>query len=215
MALASWLLCGNLEFGSHLRPDRATPTHRRSANHVNLYFRLLTLRLRALRTRRRGFPNGKPTAWSIFRTPFRVVPLDLDQLGHMNNGRYLSILDLGRMDLMLTSGLWKECMKRGWYPVVAAQTISYRKSLHPGERFDVVTKLLGIEDRWVYMEQSFCIGDEVHAHAIVKARFLKRAGGGVPSEELLDAAGPIPEGREVPEWVREWSAAAKPPKALS
>ncbi|MGO3152314.1 MAG: acyl-CoA thioesterase [Galactobacter sp.] len=185
---------------------------------MNLYFRLLILRLRALRTRRRGpasFPGGRPTAWSIFRTPFRVAPLDLDQLGHMNNGRYLTILDLGRMDLMLTSGLWGRCKDLGWYPVVAAQTISYRKSLHPGERFDVVTKLLGIEDRWVFMEQSFCIGDEVHAQAIVKARFLKRSGGGVSAEELLAVAGPAPEGREVPEWVHLWSDAVKPPKTLT
>lgn len=181
---------------------------------MNLYLRLLILQLRVLRTRLRGFPKGRPTAWSIFRTPFRVTPLDLDQLGHMNNGRYLTILDLGRMDLMLTSGLWSKCKELGWYPVVAAQTISYRKSLHPAERFDVVTKLLGIEDRWVFMEQSFCIGDEVHAQAIVKARFLKRSGGGVPAEELLAVVGPTPEGREVPGWVHTWSDSVKPPKTL-
>ncbi|MGO1319598.1 MAG: acyl-CoA thioesterase [Galactobacter sp.] len=184
---------------------------------MNLYIRLLILQLRALRTRRRGFgsvPGGAPTAWSIFRTPFRVTPLDLDQLGHMNNGRYLTILDLGRMDLMLTSGLWRRCTSRGWYPVVAAQTISYRKSLHPGERFDVVTRLLGIDERWVFMEQSFCVGDEVYAHAIVKARFLKRSGGGVSAEELLAEAGPNPDGREVPAWVHAWSDASKPPKTL-
>jgi acyl-CoA thioesterase FadM len=181
---------------------------------VNLYLRLLVLYLRVLRTRLRGFPHGRPTAWSVYRTPFRVAPLDLDQLGHMNNGRYLTILDLGRMDLMLTSGLWSQAKERGWYPVVAAQTISYRKSLHPGERFDVVTKLLGIEDRWVFMEQSFCVGDQVHAQAIVKARFLKRSGGGVSAEELLQVAGPAPAGSVVPDWVRAWSDAVKPPKTL-
>lgn len=186
---------------------------------MNLYLRLLILKLRSMRTRRRdrrrhGADAPTPTAWSVFRTPFRVTPGDLDQLGHMNNGRYLTILDLGRMDLMLNSGLWGQCMERGWYPVVAAQTISYRKSLHPGERFDVVSELLGIEERWVYMQQTFCIGDDVHAHAIVKARFLRRAGGGVSAEELLEVAGPAPAAQEVPEWVHEWSDAVKPPKTL-
>ena len=38
---------------------------------------------------------------------FRVWPTDLDVNFHMNNGRYLTIMDLGRVDLMLRTGLGK------------------------------------------------------------------------------------------------------------
>ena len=31
----------------------------------------------------------------------RVLPNDLDLLWHMNNGRYLSLMDQGRVDLMV------------------------------------------------------------------------------------------------------------------
>ena len=34
----------------------------------------------------------------------RVWPTDLDVLMHMNNGRYLSLMDLGRVDLLVRSG---------------------------------------------------------------------------------------------------------------
>ncbi|NCD21010.1 MAG: thioesterase, partial [Actinobacteria bacterium] len=55
---------------------------------MNLVFRLWWLRLRARR-------RGQLSVWDVARTPFRVLPTDLDLLFHMNNGKYLSILDLG------------------------------------------------------------------------------------------------------------------------
>ena len=102
---------------------------------MNLFFRLLVLMVR-VRFRRRL------SIWDTARTPFRVNPLDLDVLMHMNNGRYLSILDLGRMDLMLRSGFWKVTEERGWYPVVAGQGITYRKSLRLWEKFEVRTRVM-------------------------------------------------------------------------
>ena len=68
---------------------------------MNLYWRMLLLRLRWLRARRISI-------WDTARTPFRVVPTDLDLLRHMNNGKYLTLMDLGRMDLMVSNcqDLW-------------------------------------------------------------------------------------------------------------
>ncbi len=47
---------------------------------------------------------------------FRVLPTDLDVLGHMNNGVYLSIMDLGRMDLLQRSGIWSRLFGAGIFP---------------------------------------------------------------------------------------------------
>ena len=69
--------------------------------------------------------------FEVVTSAFRVLPTDLDVNGHMNNGRYLSISDLGRFDMLSRGGLWRELMRRGWYPVIASSTISYRKSLNP------------------------------------------------------------------------------------
>ena len=65
---------------------------------MNLIFRLLkTLLLYLLRPTRRGILEE-----SVVR--FRVWPNDLDTNLHMNNGRYLTLMDLGRLDLLLRNG---------------------------------------------------------------------------------------------------------------
>lgn len=169
---------------------------------MNLYFRLLLLWIR----RRRARPVS---LWDDVRTPFRVVPTDLDPLMHMNNARYLALLDLGRTDLMFRSGFWDEVSKRGWYPVVTAQTISYKRSLTLWQRFELVTRVLGFDERSVYMQQEFHRGGKVIARAVVQARFLRKSGGTVEPPELLEAAGGAPEGMELPRWVADWAAAVR------
>lgn len=168
---------------------------------MNLYLRLAWMLLTA------PFRRGA-SLWSPHETAFRVWPTDLDLLGHMNNGKFLTIMDLARLDLMLRSGTWKRLTDRGWYPVVAGQTITYRRSLNPFERFRVRTRVLGTDDRFVYLEQAFLVGrdDAVAAHAVVRARFLRRSGGGVDIDDLYDLTGRPEHEPELPAWVAAWTA---------
>lgn len=77
-------------------------------------------------------PRGKRLGFGdVSRSRFRVWPTDLDVLRHMNNGKYLSLMDVARFDLMQRTGTWRVFQEEGWYPVVVNQTISYRKSLNP------------------------------------------------------------------------------------
>ena len=170
---------------------------------MNLYLRLLWLIIRV-----RFRP--KLSVWDTAVTPFRVWPSDLDPLWHMNNGKYLSIMDLGRMDLMMRSGTHQRFTKAGWYPVVAGQTIAYYRSLNPWWRFDIHTSVLGFDDRWAYLQQDFVRGENLHARAYVRARFLKRSGGSVAHDELATAFGAIPGDHNVPHWVKEWARHARP-----
>ena len=169
---------------------------------MNLWWRMLLLRLRWLRAPRADL-------WGTVRTPFRVVPTDLDLLLHMNNGKYLTLMDLGRMDLMVRSGMWAKLSRRGWFPVVAAQTITYRKSLKLGQRFDLYTRALGVDDRCVYVEQTFCVGETVYAHAIIRSRFLKKTGGSVQNGELEELVGAFPDHLELPAWLLDWAASTR------
>lgn len=165
---------------------------------MNLYFRMLLLWLRNLRAPR-------VDVWEPVVTPFRVTPGDLDVLLHMNNGRYLTLMDLGRVDLMQRSGMWRQINERGWYPVVAGQTITYRRSLKLGQRFKLVTRVIGFDDRWLYLEQTFEVGDTVYARAVVRARFLKRTGGSVEHAELEEVAGEFPDHLATPDWLANWT----------
>ena len=60
---------------------------------MNLYLRLLLIWLRNWRS---GIAHHQHVA----RTSFRVMPHDIDMFGHMNNGRYLQIMDVARVDWM-------------------------------------------------------------------------------------------------------------------
>lgn len=168
---------------------------------MNLYLRLLLLNLRCRR-------RPRLSAWDTARTPFRVSPGDLDLLGHMNNGRYLTLMDLGRMDLMIRAGVWKRLKKNGWYPVVAGQTITYLRSLVLGQEFDLYSRILGADEKYGYVEQLFCVGEKVHAKAVVRARFLSKKGGKVDPAEVLGLMDPNHAQEELPRWVREWTAAS-------
>ena len=169
---------------------------------MNLYLRLMFLRLRS----RRRTPLG---IWDTAVTPFRVTVSDLDLLGHVNNSKYLAIMDLARIDLMMRSGVWDKLRRQGWYPVVAGQTITYRKSLKLGQRFDVKSRVLGMDDRWFYVQQVFLHDDAVCAHAVIRVRFLKRGGGNVEHGEMGAFLGGFPDNLDVPDWVVTWTADTK------
>jgi acyl-CoA thioesterase FadM len=165
---------------------------------VNLVFRLLWLRLTVGRASPLGFRD-------VGRLPMRARWTDLDQLRHVNNGVFLSMMDLGRVDLLVRTGVWKKLMDAAYYPVVAAQTITYRKSLRWRQRFVLETRLAGFHDKSIFIEQRFVVDGEVFARAFVKARFLKRSGGTVSVEELNSLAGEDLTLFPVEGWVRNWA----------
>jgi len=154
--------------------------------------------------------------FDVARTNFVTLPTDQDILRHMNNGVYLSIMDVARFDLLHRTGVWAIFKKRGWYPVVVSETISFRKSLTVGQRFTVESRILGFDAKAVYVEQRFVRPDaggvlEIYAHGYIRGRFLKRTGGIVTIDELLDGLGVAPENVTVPEWLLEWSRNAAAP----
>ncbi|HEY8590096.1 MAG TPA: acyl-CoA thioesterase [Naasia sp.] len=135
----------------------------------------------------------------------RVWPGDLDELRHVNNGVYLSMLDLPRLELLQRAGLWGRMRAAGVYPVVAAQTIAYRKSLKLWQRFIIESRILGYDERAVFLEQRFVVDGEVYARAYIVGRFLRRTGGVVPMSEVGAIAGVDPAAWPVEGWLTQWA----------
>lgn len=119
-------------------------------------------------------------------TTLHVHPGDLDFYGHVNNGVYLQMMDVARSNYLADVGALAALRKRGWGPVVAASTMKYRRSLKLWDRFSISTRVLGWDERVVYMEQVFHRGDELCARGIVAGRFLRRDGSRVPAPEVVD-----------------------------
>jgi len=133
-----------------------------------------------------------------------VLPNDLDALLHVNNGVYLTLMDLGRVDLLLRSDAYGEIRKKGWYPVAAAETIRFKRSLKLFQRFTIRTSVIGWDERSVYLEQQFISKDKLVAKAVVDARFLKKSGGNVMPIELLAHLNIEQNPPVIPEWVATW-----------
>ncbi|UTT63569.1 acyl-CoA thioesterase [Microcella humidisoli] len=142
---------------------------------------------------------------------FRVLPNDLDLQRHMNNGVYLSLMDLGRIDLMVRSGVWGELTARGYYPVIVSSTITYRRSLELWQTYELESRIVGIDDIAAYVEQRFVRDGEIVARAVIKARFLKKSGGIVPIPELAELFDMDPQNHPLPAWLAEWSGNAALP----
>lgn len=155
--------------------------------------------------------KGPMPATSVGRIRLRTLPTDIDLLMHMNNGRYASLFDLGRFDLLVRTGMWDAMNARGWYAVVAAESVAFRKSLQLWQRFTVESRLLGHDDRAVYQVHRAVVDGEIYAEMIVRARFLHRDGSVLPMEELFAALGRPDDLPPLPEWVVEWAAASALP----
>ena len=83
---------------------------------------------------------------------FRVWPHDLDVSLHMNNGRYWSLMDLGRVDLLIRSGLWRAILRNRWAPIVNAAKIRFRRELRLFRRFRIETRIVAWSETVVVME---------------------------------------------------------------
>ncbi|GAB3254686.1 acyl-CoA thioesterase [Arthrobacter pigmenti] len=163
---------------------------------MHLFFRTL---LQLLLARRRS----KLSIWGVSSLPLRVLPTDIDIAMHINNGMYLSLMDLGRFDLMVRSGIWDQMRRNGWSPVVGGETISFRKSLTLGQRYTIETRIIGFDDRAIYFEQRMVADGEIYARAYIATRLVTRKGP-VTNEEIFAEMGQPPADMVLPEWIHQW-----------
>lgn len=131
----------------------------------------------------------------------------------MNNGIYLTLLDLARFDLMKRANTWQRLKRQKVHPVVVQETITFRKSLTPWLKFQVETKILGWDEQAFFVGQRFVVKGEIYAEAVVKLRFLKSPKGTPTPAEINEMAGgwtaPVPQ---LPDWVVQWNKEAALPK---
>jgi len=175
---------------------------------VNVIWRTILVHLQARRRVRRG--KTLPLS-GVSRVRLTTLPTDIDILMHMNNGRYLSLFDLGRWDLLVRTGLWDVMREHDWYAVVSAETVTFRKSLQLWQRFDIESRMLGHDDRAVYMEHRVVVDGELYTRAIVRSRMMRKSGGTLPHDELFAALGSIQGMPDVEPWVHEWAEASRLP----
>jgi len=166
---------------------------------IRRYLRLLRIRLAA----RRGPELG---LHDVGRVAGRVGITDIDELRHMNNGVYLSLMDHARLDLMERAGAWRRMRDARIYPVVTGQMIAYRRSLTRGQRYVIESRIAGYSEKHVYIEQRFVVAGQIWERAFVEGRFLREGGGVVPMAEVGEVVGEDVAAHPAPDWLVAWSA---------
>jgi YbgC/YbaW family acyl-CoA thioester hydrolase len=142
-------------------------------------------------------------------TVLRVHPGDLDVYLHVNNGAYLQMMDVARSNYLADVDGYRRLRPRGWYPVVAASTMRYRRSLKLGDKATITTRVLGWDERVVFLEQVFTCRGALSAKGYVAGRFLGPDGTRVPAPDVVElmADGAPLECPALPDEVAAWARA--------
>jgi acyl-CoA thioesterase FadM len=133
-----------------------------------------------------------------------VWPNDLDLNFHMNSGRYVSMMDIGRVEILGRTRLLRKVFKRGWRPMVGASTIRYRRSLLPFQRFTVRSRVVCWDDKWLYFRHVIERSGELYAVAYVRGLLRGREGNVTPAQILELAGKPEMPSPPMPEDIAKW-----------
>jgi acyl-CoA thioesterase FadM len=166
---------------------------------VNLYLRLLLTVLKALRA-----PPVAPG--EVVELRLCVLPNDLDLNGHMNNGRYLTMVDLALATVFIRSGFARLSFARGWRPMGGGSIVYFRRALTVFQRYTLRFTVVGWEEFWNYCRFEFIRDGQVHATGFVKGAAAGRDGL-VRNAEIYAALGYHLPSPPLPEDLQAWIAA--------
>ena len=139
-------------------------------------------------------------------THLRVWPWDIDMMMELDNGRILSLMDLGRHGFFIRSGILKALKTKGWYGTVAGSAVRYRHRITLGQKLELRTRVIGWDARFVYFDQAFWRGQECCAHVVLRTA-ITTGKGIVPTGEIAEVLGYDPVSPSLPDWVAAWADA--------
>ena len=151
-----------------------------------------------------GGPRVRPG--ETVELALRVWPTDLDLNGHMNNGRYLTIVDLALATVFIRSGFARLCFEKGWRPMGGGSVVFFRRALTVFQRYTLRFTLVGWDEFWNYCRFEFVRDGELCATGFVKGAAAARRGL-VPNAEIYGALGYQGSSPALPEDLRAWLAA--------
>lgn len=134
---------------------------------------------------------------------FRAGITDIDLFMELNHARYLSLMEMGRWDFVSRSGLLGIMKKNKWGIAMGAVNIRYRRRIPLFSKFEITSKMICHDGRWVYMLQEFHRDNKICASALIKGAFISKEGL-VNAPVVAKIMGQDNWGIEVPEWVNAW-----------
>ncbi|MGM0564036.1 MAG: acyl-CoA thioesterase [Pseudomonadota bacterium] len=165
---------------------------------------LLELIKTLLRHRRPATHGPLDAVRKAYRVGLRHIDFNL----HINNAVYLNFLEKARWDHGVQTGLAGPMVRERINFIVAAIDIGYIRELRLGTRFEVSTRIVGWDEKYVYIDQRCLIGNKVHATAMLRAAYVQN-GKVLPPQQVFDKLpDPVPV-PALPEPFEQWKALAQ------
>lgn len=133
----------------------------------------------------------------------RCWPQDIDPWMELNNGRTLTLYDLGRIPLGRRTGLERALRANRWGMAVAGNSTRYRRRVKMFEVIEMHSRCIGWDARFLYMEQSMWKDGECTSHMLIRSA-ITSAKGIVPPDQALAAMGHPQPSPPLPDWVKGW-----------
>lgn len=152
--------------------------------------------------------RGKPLGlFETHHSQHRCWPWDLDPWNELNNGRTLTLYDLGRVPFATRIGITAILRSQRWGMTVAGSSVRYRRRIRMFQRIEMQSRVLGWDHRFIYIEQSRWRGDEALNHVLLRTA-VTSAEGIVSPAKMVAAMGQAGlESPALPDWVQAWIAA--------
>ena len=134
----------------------------------------------------------------------RVLPTDIDVNFHMNNARYLSVMDYARMHLLARTRLLEHILRSRWQPLVGATWVTYRRPLPLFSAYTLASRMVCWDDKWFYIEQTFSRRDGLAALGWIKG-VLRDERGTVDPQRVIEGVAPGVVSPPMPEAIAQWN----------
>ncbi len=131
-----------------------------------------------------------------------VLPQDIDPFMELNNGRYVTLLDLGRYSLGARVNMGSFLKRNKWSLTIVGTYNEYRHRLRLFQRFILQTKILGYDEKWFYFFQKVERNGKTHMASVVKFAYTSKKGLVLP-KEVVSAMGIKYEPNSLPSWIKE------------
>ena len=131
-----------------------------------------------------------------------VLPQDIDPFMELNNGRYVTLLDLGRFSLGAKVNMVSFLKRNNWSLTIIGTYNEYRYRLRLFQRFILKTKIIGYDEKWFYFFQKVERNGKTHMASIVKFAYTSKKGL-VSTKEVITAMDIEYDPNSLPSWIKE------------
>lgn len=135
-------------------------------------------------------------------------PWDLDMWLELNNGRAMTLYDLGRSMTAQRVGLIKVITGQRWGLTMAGSTVRFRRRIRGFEKFEMRSRAVCWDEKFIYLEQSMWKRNgECASHVLYRAAVTNKEGIVPPEQVLAHMKMPDARSPDMPGWIAAWCRA--------